>query len=47
MTRLRQPAWTLIFEKAGHGAGLANDGNALSESPVLLANPLCGRGIVT
>ena len=46
LRRASVPAELHIFEKGGHGVGLANDDNALSEWSTLLANWLRGRGIV-
>lgn len=46
LRRASVPAELHIFEKGGHGLGLANDDNALSEWSTLLANWLRVRGIV-
>ena len=46
LRRASVPAELHIFEKGGHGVGLANDDSALSEWSALLANWLRGRGIV-
>ena len=46
LRRASVPAELHIFEKGGHGVGLANDDRALSEWSTLLANWLRGRGIV-
>ncbi len=46
LRRASVPAELHIFEKGGHGVGLANDDNALSEWSTLLANWLRVRGMV-
>jgi dipeptidyl aminopeptidase/acylaminoacyl peptidase len=46
LRRASVPAEMHIFEKGGHGVGLANDDTALSAWSALLANWLRGRGVV-